>query len=178
MAKDKKTKAAAAAKEVDPRLVALVGSFLRDAGFTSTTKIFKAETESKKLMAGSVKPAPTSLEEALQAWESVYGKDQKEEKEEDSGDESDSESSDSDEESSDSDSSDEESGDEKDDSDSSATVRGDEKAPVKKEEKPKVEEKAKKEKAKKEKAKKEEKEESDDRYSSIHITPRLWKTEC
>jgi hypothetical protein len=160
MAKDKKTKAAAApVKEVDPRLIALVGSFLKDAGLTSTTKIFKAETESKKLKADSATPAPASLEEALKAWESAREKDQEEkEEEEDSGDESDSESSDSsDSDSSDSDSSDEESEDEK--SESSATMSADEKAPAKEEKPKKKEEKPKK------KAEKKEKEESSDRYS-------------
>lgn len=137
MAKDKKTKpAAAAVPETDPRLFALVGAFLKDAGLSSSAKIFEAETSTRKVNSkkSSAVPTPKSLDEALLAWEKsllVKG-----EADEDSGNESEDEDSDSGEDSSDNsddDSSDGEDSDMKDDS--SATVSGDEKAKVKKEKK-------------------------------------------
>jgi cobalamin biosynthesis protein CobT len=113
MAKDKKTtKATKATKasepKVDARLYTLVGSFLKDAGLSSTVKIFEAETSSRKVEKSSKLPAPKSLEEALVAWEKTAEKPTAE----DSGEESDSESSDSDSSDSDSD----------DDTDSTATL--------------------------------------------------------
>ena len=147
MAKDKKekktkSKSALQAASVDPRLVALVGNFLKDAGLASTAKIFDAETTSKKIAAAYTAPAPASLADALKAWEEMKAvKVEEGDEGEDSGHEGDLESSDSDMDASDSDSdsgasdmdasdSDSDSSDsDKDEEmkdDSSATVSGDE----------------------------------------------------
>jgi hypothetical protein len=129
MAKDKKVKIKLEAK-VDPRLYDLVGLFLKDAGLSSSAKIFEAET-SRKIKKSTALPKPASLDETLKAWDKLIVK---VDAEEDSGNETEDESSDSGEETPDS--SDDESGDEdvemKDDS--SATVSGDDKKTDKKKE--------------------------------------------
>ncbi|KAF8244214.1 hypothetical protein K440DRAFT_23905 [Wilcoxina mikolae CBS 423.85] len=119
MAKDKKVKTTPEAN-VDLRLYDLVGLFLKEAGLSSSAKIFEAET-SRKVKKSTALPKPASLGEALKAWDKTMVKAAAEE---DSGNESEDESSDSGEETPDSsdDESDAEAGD-----DSSVTVSGDDK---------------------------------------------------
>lgn len=114
MAKDKKS------KTIDPRLVALAGSFLKDAGLTSTAKIYEVEIAKRKLKTSESVAGPASLAEALEAWDKAAAGGI--EGAEDSGNESDNESSDSGEDTPDS--SDTESDDDSVKSDSSATVTG------------------------------------------------------
>jgi len=142
------------AKTTDPRLVALVGSFLKDAGLPSSVKVYELETEKKSLKSSKAAAGPTSLAEALKAWDKAAAKT---EEEEDSGNESDNESSDSGEETPDS--SEDEVEDEEVKSESSGTVSGDDKKDVK---------------AKKGKMKKDaKKEESDDRWATSFVCVSL-----
>jgi hypothetical protein len=114
MAKDKKP------KTVDPRLVALAGSFLKDSGLISTAKIYEVEVAKRGLKTSKSVVGPASLAEALEAWDKAAAGGI--EDEEDSGNESDSESSDSGEDTPDG--ADTESDDDGVKSDSSATVIG------------------------------------------------------
>ena len=140
MAKEKKTKTAPVADvpETDPRLITLVGAFLKDTGLASTAKIFEAETSSRKInkKKSTAIPTPASLSEALAAWEKSLLV--KADADEDSGNESEDESSDSsdssDDDSSDDDSSDDDSSDSDNEDDvemkddSSETITDDKKA--------------------------------------------------